>query len=178
MTTSAEHRSKFAAFHRQWWRIHMSEKFSSGTQTPTNTNKQFSLGEKGHYCPWRCGRYLENAVHTLLSIICKYFWALMYSFDISECAHTLETNASRVHNTQFSKRDIRVGGCIFRHLSFLLSPITIWLSLLNIHLHHSCCSVQSFLSLHNFTLSFSFTSWIANFFFATLCIYPNFPMLL
>ena len=32
MAMSAEHRSKFAAFHRQWWRLHMSEKFSSGTK--------------------------------------------------------------------------------------------------------------------------------------------------
>ena len=31
MTMSAEHRSKFAAHIRQWWRLHMSEKFSSGT---------------------------------------------------------------------------------------------------------------------------------------------------
>ena len=33
MAKSAEHRSKFAAFHRQWWRLQMSEKFSSGTIT-------------------------------------------------------------------------------------------------------------------------------------------------
>ena len=31
MAMSAEHRSKFAALLRQWWRLHMSEKFSSGT---------------------------------------------------------------------------------------------------------------------------------------------------
>ena len=29
MTMSAEHRSKFAALRQQWWRLHMSEKFSS-----------------------------------------------------------------------------------------------------------------------------------------------------
>ena len=34
MTISAEHRSKFAAPHRQWSRLQMSEKFSSGTKTP------------------------------------------------------------------------------------------------------------------------------------------------
>ena len=28
---SAEHRSKFAALQWQWWRLHMSEKFSCGT---------------------------------------------------------------------------------------------------------------------------------------------------
>ena len=44
MTMSAEYRLKFAAFHRQWWRLHMSEKFSSGTKTPQN--KQL------HPTPW------------------------------------------------------------------------------------------------------------------------------
>ena len=39
MAISAEHRSKFAALHRQWCRLHMYEKFSSGTTNnirPTN----------------------------------------------------------------------------------------------------------------------------------------------
>ena len=30
---TAEHRSKFAALHWSWWRLHMSEKLSSGTKT-------------------------------------------------------------------------------------------------------------------------------------------------
>ena len=46
MGMSADQRSKFAAFHRQWCRLHMSEKFSSGTkshkQTNEETNKQTS----------------------------------------------------------------------------------------------------------------------------------------
>ena len=33
MAISAEHRSKFAALHWSWWRLQMSEKFSSGTKT-------------------------------------------------------------------------------------------------------------------------------------------------
>ena len=37
MAMSAEQRSKFAAFHRQWWRLHMSEKFSTGTNKQTKT---------------------------------------------------------------------------------------------------------------------------------------------
>ena len=37
MAMSAEHRSKFAALHRQWWRLHMSYKFSSGTKNPKQT---------------------------------------------------------------------------------------------------------------------------------------------
>ena len=32
MAMSAEHRSKFAALHRQWLRLHMSEKFPSGSK--------------------------------------------------------------------------------------------------------------------------------------------------
>ena len=40
MAMSAEHRSKFAALHRQWWRLHMSEKFANGTINPKQTNKQ------------------------------------------------------------------------------------------------------------------------------------------
>ena len=35
MAMSAEDRSKFAAFQRQWWRLHM-----SGTINPKQTNKQ------------------------------------------------------------------------------------------------------------------------------------------
>ena len=37
MTMSAENRSKFAALHRQWWCLHMSDILSSGT---INSNKQ------------------------------------------------------------------------------------------------------------------------------------------
>ena len=40
MAISAEYRSKFAAIHRLWWRLHMNEKFSSGTFNPKQTNKQ------------------------------------------------------------------------------------------------------------------------------------------
>ena len=36
-----EHRSRFAALHLQWWRLHMSEKFSSGTKNLKQTNKQY-----------------------------------------------------------------------------------------------------------------------------------------
>ena len=37
---SAEHRSKFASLHRQWWRLHMSEKFRSGRKWETNDNSE------------------------------------------------------------------------------------------------------------------------------------------
>ena len=44
MSISAEHRSRFAAFQRQWWCLQVSEKFSSGTQNYTHThNKLFSF---------------------------------------------------------------------------------------------------------------------------------------
>ena len=42
MAMSAEHRSKFAALHRQGWRLYMSEKFVSGTKNPKQINKQTS----------------------------------------------------------------------------------------------------------------------------------------
>ena len=40
MANAVEHESKFAALHRQRWRLQMSEKFSSGTINPKQTNKQ------------------------------------------------------------------------------------------------------------------------------------------
>ena len=41
MAVGVEQRSKFAAIHRQWWRLHMSEKLSSGTKNhKKNNNKQ------------------------------------------------------------------------------------------------------------------------------------------
>ena len=40
MVIIAEHRSKLAAIHRQWWRLQMREKFSSGTKN----YKQTTLG--------------------------------------------------------------------------------------------------------------------------------------
>ena len=45
MAMSADHRSKFAALHRQWCRLHMSEKFSSGTINSKETNKQINSTE-------------------------------------------------------------------------------------------------------------------------------------
>ena len=39
----AEHRSKFAAFHRYWWRLVMSEKFSSGTKNPKQKQNTLPL---------------------------------------------------------------------------------------------------------------------------------------
>ena len=51
MTISAEHRSKFAALHRLWWRINMSEKFSSGTKTPPPRKQTFDgklIADKNH----------------------------------------------------------------------------------------------------------------------------------
>ena len=43
MAMSAEHRSKFAALHMQWWCLNMSEKFSSWTLNSTQTNKQTNM---------------------------------------------------------------------------------------------------------------------------------------
>ena len=55
---SAEHRSKFAALHRQWIRLHMSEKLSSGTknhkQTKTMEVRVF------FYCVWQSPYLLKT----------------------------------------------------------------------------------------------------------------------
>ena len=61
MAISAEHGSKFAALHRQWWRLHMSEKFSSGTITaynqPTNQlyNGEITEGRSTSFTTWKYG---------------------------------------------------------------------------------------------------------------------------
>ena len=47
MTMSAEYRSKFAALHRQWWRLHMSEKILEWDNKP-KTNKQNKTKEYLH----------------------------------------------------------------------------------------------------------------------------------
>ena len=41
MTMSAEHRLKFAALYRQWWRLHMSEQFSSEMINPKTSKQKF-----------------------------------------------------------------------------------------------------------------------------------------
>ena len=47
MAMSAEHRSQFAAFHRQWWRLQMSEKFSNGTKnSPKKTHLAYKAMDK------------------------------------------------------------------------------------------------------------------------------------
>ena len=38
MAMRAEHRSKYAALHRESWRLHVSNKFSFGTKNPKRTN--------------------------------------------------------------------------------------------------------------------------------------------
>ena len=43
MAMSAEYRSKLADFHRWWWRLQFSWKFSSGTKT---TNKEKNITKK------------------------------------------------------------------------------------------------------------------------------------
>ena len=48
MSISAEQRSKFAAFHWQWRRLQMSEKFSSLTKNYKQTNKNYALFSLNH----------------------------------------------------------------------------------------------------------------------------------
>ena len=63
MAMSAEYRSKFA-LHRQWWRLHLSEKFLSGTKNPKQTNKQTKYAQKClHYIQIKtCISYLLVSV--------------------------------------------------------------------------------------------------------------------
>ena len=48
MANTAEHRSKFAAIHRQWWRLHISEKFST-QQTKLFLKKKCTLNVLGFF---------------------------------------------------------------------------------------------------------------------------------
>ena len=41
MAMSAEHRSKFAALHRQWWRLQISENSPVGRITPNKQTNKF-----------------------------------------------------------------------------------------------------------------------------------------
>ena len=43
MALSAKHKSKFAALQRQWWFLHISEKFSSDTKKTLNFSKDSSI---------------------------------------------------------------------------------------------------------------------------------------
>ena len=43
MAMNGDYRSKFTVLQRQWWRLHMSEKFSSGTINIKQSKKQTNL---------------------------------------------------------------------------------------------------------------------------------------
>ena len=65
MAMNAEHRSKFAAFHRQWRCLHMSKTFSSVTKTP---NKQRNMNKTG----------LDPVVQNNTLVICWTAWRKQY----------------------------------------------------------------------------------------------------
>ena len=70
MAMSAEHRSKFVALHRQWWRLHMSEKFSSGTNQTISSEAASHLvtfSEKNPYDEVDC--FLELIFHFVLVVV-------------------------------------------------------------------------------------------------------------
>ena len=73
MVKSAEQRSKFATLHRQWWRLLMSWKFSSGTKN-TKTNKQTNRQILLHSdtCNYIVCKYCSNCV-LLWYIVCYYY---------------------------------------------------------------------------------------------------------
>ena len=65
MAVSAEHRSKFEAFHRLWWRLHISEKFSNGTEK-TQTNKQTNKTYTHYVQPLQLFKVLISLVNNEL----------------------------------------------------------------------------------------------------------------
>ena len=80
---STEHSSKFAALHRQWWRLHMSEKFSSGTINPTQ-NKQSKNSEKMDI-NWYlfCTCYVPSTKRYMLTIyIIKVYYEHLVAVDL------------------------------------------------------------------------------------------------
>ena len=48
MAISAEHRSKFGALHRPWWRLHMSEKILEWDKNPKQTSNHRLLSLNGN----------------------------------------------------------------------------------------------------------------------------------
>ena len=70
MAMSAEHRSKFAVLHRQWWRLHMREIFTSGTtpsppkkKTKQLSFKQYWLSVEESSSAWKWLETSENVKH-------------------------------------------------------------------------------------------------------------------
>ena len=59
MTISAEQMSTFAALHRQWWRLHLSEKISSGTKSPNKRSKFYYMQGL------RCSKTKENVINVV-----------------------------------------------------------------------------------------------------------------
>ena len=63
MATSAEHRSKVAALYRRWWRLNMSEKISTGTKNPKQTNQNKEL--------------IKRNIHVKYKDICNHCWKVI-----------------------------------------------------------------------------------------------------
>ena len=76
MAMSAEHRSKFAALHRQWWHLHMSEKFSSETINSKQTNKHSVLLH--HMFSSLLGIFRCN--HIYCEYVCSIVWYIFDNF--------------------------------------------------------------------------------------------------
>ena len=77
MATSGKQRSKFAALHRQWWRLHMSEKFSSGTINPkkeTNYVAIISPWKRTWPYVWTILIFLQDVLLQDWLKLAKWFW--------------------------------------------------------------------------------------------------------
>ena len=73
MAMSAEHRSKFASLHRQWWRLHMSEKFSTGAINHKQTNKQTNKQTKTLWFPMTRVNFDILTFNSMFSIF-TFYW--------------------------------------------------------------------------------------------------------
>ena len=82
MAMSVEHRSKFAALHRQWWRLHMSGKFSSGTINSKQTYKQKLI-----YIIFDLGQKLVILMHCQMNKADVYKWVVFYKNHTYACCN-------------------------------------------------------------------------------------------
>ena len=100
---SAEHGWKFAALHRQWRCLHMSEKFSSGMKNPKQTKKhsfaqmylfietvsQVSHVVHGPLVFW-CSKFFKSYWTLLLGTFASYFIFVQKNDAQGECQIPME----------------------------------------------------------------------------------------
>ena len=120
MAMSAEHRSKFAVLHRYWWRLHMGEKFSSGTINPIQKNPKNNNNNKWYHRQDFLSRRVVSVVIidlkymcvTIITFIQFFLWSLMIfsKFIIKVFSKRASTCRWLV------SRKYRMNACIFKRL--------------------------------------------------------------